>query len=149
MKDIWKKCWFWVLIVLTIFIIVIGIRIYIHKKQVQKGVENFTKGINDYVEAYNNAKSRINDFSYNYEKEEWEKTSTTWLQKYNSIEKGMTKNEVEAILGEGYFDEIASIKDEGIFIYSWGKERGLEEGQVIVVSFKENLVESKAQIGLK
>lgn len=148
MKNIIKKWWFWLVIIVLVLAIIIGVREYNRKKAIKEKWASMGQSITDFYEGTQNAEGYLNEFNYNYEtgKVEYNPTeNNTWLYKYNLIEEGMTVNEVVQILGEGYITP--GINDTEYFM-NWGTNEGLEEGQVITIQFNDEKVHLKTQIGL-
>lgn len=149
MKDLIKKWWFWLIIVALVLCAIIGIIKYKEKKEIEAKFEAMAEGMIDYYEQVKSSESHLNEFTYNYGTGEVEykpQANNTWLEKYNSIEKGMTSSEVIQILGEGF---ITPGIDDTEYFMNWGVNEGLIEGQIITIQFNNEKVHLKTQIGLK
>ena len=149
MKEIIKKWWFWLIIIVLILCAVIGIREYKENKEIETKFKAMAEGMTEYYESVKKTESHLDEFTYNYTTGEVEynpENNGSWLEKYNSINKGMTVEQVVEILGEGY---IAPVIDEITYFMNWGEKEGLEKGQIITIQFNNEIVYLKTHIGLE
>lgn len=149
MKNIIKKWWFWITIACVILVVVLGMMKFKEQKQLEDTYKTIGESASDFYTGIEKADTHLDEFTYNYETGEVEykpQADNTWLEKYNSIEKGMTSSEVIQILGEGF---ITPGIDDTEYFMNWGVNEGLIEGQIITIQFNNEKVHLKTQIGLK
>jgi len=151
MKKVIKKWWFWLIIIIVIIAIIVGVCIkqYLENKELERKFEKMGEGASDFYKETQEAEGYLDNFTYNYSTGEVEynpEKNDSWLEKYNSINKGMTVEQVVEILGEGY---IAPVIDEITYFMNWGEKEGLAEGQIITIQFNNEMVYLKTHIGLE
>ena len=146
MKNIIKKWWFWITIACVILVVVLGMMKFKEQKQLEDTYKTIGESASDFYTGIEKADTHLDEFRYNYETGEVEyKTDTSWLDKYEQIKVGMSKEEVEQILGEGF--KTPDIED-GSFYLNWGEGQGLNKGQVITIYFTNNKVTNKTQLNI-
>lgn len=117
MKKVIKKWWFWTIIVILIITIVIA-KEYKEQKDLEEAMKRIGESASDFYEGIGNAKSHINEFTYNYETGQVEyKPEKITLDMYNKIEKGMAEEEVVGILGNG---EKSNPEESNSYLITWG-----------------------------
>lgn len=118
-KDTKKIIIFIVIGIIIVLAIIIPIVIeYKENKDLERKLSNIGNGVREYVEEKENAKSHIDEFSYNYETGKAEYHPTITLEMYNRIKEGMTKEEVIEILGKE--DNIIENDDSNNYIVEYG-----------------------------
>ena len=148
MRDILKKWWFWVVLVIVIICIVFSIKYIIEQKELKQTAENIGRGASNYINGIENANSHLNEFSYNYETGKVEyKPSEINSEMYNRIKKEMTQEEVVSILGN--YDN--KLDGENTYVLEWGNSyEPINNGYWIQIVFDMNKkVSSMYQMGLK
>lgn len=66
MKNLIKKWWFWLIIVVSVLIIGILINQYIENKKLEEKFEKIGEGALDYYEGVQEADGYLDRFTYNY-----------------------------------------------------------------------------------
>lgn len=148
MKDIIKKWWFWLTIVVLITWIVIGVKDYKEKKELESKFETMAEGMTDYYEQVKNAEGYSDYFIYNYSTGEVEYHPPITIERYDSVKEGMTEKQVVSILGNG-----EKLQPEGSngFLMTWGElEIWNPPYYRIQITFDSaGKVSSKSQMGLE
>lgn len=149
MKKTIKTWWFWVIISIICIMVCIAILYYVGDIKTEDSMSNIGKGATDFIEGIDNAKSHLNEFSYNYEKSEVEyKPLKITLEMYNRITEGMSQDEAVSILGQ--YEDI--LNGEDTYILEWGNEYApVYDGYWIQITFNTNekRVLKKHQFGLE
>ena len=137
---------FWITIACVILVVVLGMMKFKEQKQLEDTYKTIGESASDFYTGIEKADTHLDEFTYNYETGEVEyKTDTSWLDKYEQIKVGMSKEEVEQILGEGF--KTPDIEN-GSFYLNWGEGQGLNKGQVITIHFTNNKVTNKTQLNI-
>jgi len=66
MKDIIKKWWFWLIIIIAIIIGSICIKQYLENKELKRKFEKMGEGASDYYKETQEAEGYLDKFTYNY-----------------------------------------------------------------------------------
>lgn len=144
-NKLYKKIPFWLIIIIIILLIIIIS--YIKKqKEIEKSIIN-TLSASDFIAGIENAKSHIDEFSYNNTtgKTEYIPKKIT-LEMYNRIREDMNEDDVICILGS---NEVEKLEAENTYILTWG-DMEMKKGYWIQIIFdKDKKVVSKSEIGLK
>lgn len=147
MKNIMKKWWFWTIITCIIFVVVAVFIKFKEQRKLEETAKKIGESASDFYTGIQEADTHLDEFTYNYETGEVEyKTDTSWLDKYELIRVGMSREEVEQILGEGF--KTPDIEDESFYL-NWGEGQGLDKGQVITVHFTNNRVTNKTKLNIE
>ena len=147
MRDILKKWWFWVVLVIVIICIVFSIKYIIEQKELKQTAENIGRGASNYINGIENANSHLNEFSYNYETGKVEYKPSEINSEMYRIKKEMTQEEVVSILGN--YDN--KLDGENTYVLEWGNSyEPINNGYWIQIVFDMNKkVSSMYQMGLK
>ena len=148
MKNIIKKWWFW----LTVIIALIGIGVFINEykenKELERKFEIMGTAATEFYNELQNAKGYSDYIIYNYETNEVEYHPPITIKTYNRIEEGMTEKEVISIIGNG-----EKLQPEGSigFLMTWGDlDLSKSPYYIIQITFDEDgKVKSKSQVGLE
>lgn len=146
MKEVLKKWWFW-LIILIVAVLTISIIVnLINKRKIKESAENIGEGATDFIEGVENADSHSDEFEYNHTTDEVDYKPEVNIEKYNKIEEGMTEEEIILILGK--YDN--KLQGEENYILEWGDSYSpIYGGYWIQVVFDETgKVTDKNQVGL-
>ena len=147
-KAIYKNGWFWLIIIIIGIILIVMINEIVENKEREKSMQRIAETMKDFMEETDNAKSHIDEFSYNYETGEVEYHPEITLESYDKIKEEIKKKNVINILGSG--EKIQSEESSG-YLMTWGNLETWEfPYYCIQITFDStNKVISKNQIGLK
>lgn len=133
--------------IIAIAIVAIIITYLIRQNQITDTIKNIGESSTEFYNGTQNAKSYLNDFTYNYETGKVEyRPSTITLEMYNRIKKGMSEDTVVSILGLGNKLEP---EEASTYIINW--ENSSPNYYFIHITFDKATKEviSLNQVGLK
>lgn len=119
MKNILRKWWFWIIVLIICSITYIVISSFVEGKKVKESISNIGNSASNFIDRVDNAQTHIDEFSYNNKTGKVEyRASKITLEMYNKIEEGMSQDKVISILGQ--YEDI--LNGENTYILEWGNE---------------------------
>lgn len=147
-KPIFKKWWFWLIFAIILITIILVVGKVREERELDKTMQTIGNSASDYMKGIDNAKSHLDEFSYNNATGKVDYKPKITLEAYNKIKEGMTQEEIVEILGE----QENRLEGENTYILEWGDSyKPVTGGYWIQIVFdnKTNKVTNMSQVGLQ